>query len=191
MRTIRFGLFWQSLVLLMLLIAPGLSLAASSDETLCEGLSPEMELACLRIYLNDISDPDAEGYEINNSLSGTWYDPERDGEGFMIDVANHGVVVVSYYTFDKTGRQLWLIGTGNVDVSVVEIDLYIADGGIYGPDFNPALVNTHLWGTGTFTFTECSLGFVEIVPNDDYNDQFEPLDMEITRLTVPVNCGPN
>ncbi len=180
----------------------------------CDFLEPQTQIQCLDDFLDFLDgdfigvadkyrdldlgtakdapvtqDLDAEGYEINNSLSGTWYDPNRDGEGFMIDVANHGVVVVSYYTYDNSGRQFWLIGTGNVDGSIVEIDFFSTDGGIYGEDYDPATVTRYAWGTGILTFTECSTGFVEIRPNPDFIDEFEALDLQITRLTVPVNCG--
>ena len=185
MKTMKFKLFWQSLALVTLMSVPGLSMAA----TICEGLSPDMEIACLQIYLNDISDLEAEGYEINNSLSGTWYNPDRDGEGFMIDVANHGEIVISFYTYDNAGQQLYLIGNGNVDGSVAVIDFVLTDGGNYGLDFDPEAVNRYLWGTGTFSFIECSMGIAEIIPNQDFVGEFDALVTEITRLTVPVNCG--
>lgn len=155
----------QFLILAILLATPGLSVAAS-DELYTE----------------------AEGFEINNALSGTWYNPDRDGEGFMIDVANAGHIVISFYTYDKVGQQLWLIGTGDVDGSVAVIDFYVTEGGIYGSGYDPALVDTIPWGTGIFTFSECATGVADIMPNQDYSAEFEDMTTNITRLTVPVNC---
>ena len=155
----------QSLGLAILLAVPGLSMSASDD--------PNTE---------------AEGFEINNSLSGTWWNPDRSGEGFIIDVANAGHIVISFYTYDNFGQQMWLIGPGNVDGSVAVIDFYVTEGGFYGSGFDPALVNEVHWGTGIFTFTECATGSVDIMPNVEFSAEFEDMTTEITRLTVPVNC---
>jgi len=173
----------RAIALAAALTAPGQAMAAD----LCEGLSPEFEIACLQLYLQDL---DAEGYEINNALSGTWYNPLRDGEGFMIDVANHGEIVISFYTYDTSGNQVWLIGSGDVDGSVAVIEFHITDDGIYGAGFDPLLVNRYYWGTGTFSFSECSTGVAELIPTTAFAGQFETLVTDITRLTVPVNCTP-
>jgi hypothetical protein len=131
---------------------------------------------------------DAEGFEINNALSGTWYNPERSGEGFMIDVGNAGNIAISFYTYDKSGNQMWLVGPGHVDGSVAVIDFYVTEGGIYGSGFDTELVNEYHWGTAVFTFTACATGSVEILPDEEFSAQFETMTTEITRLTVPINC---
>lgn len=132
--------------------------------------------------------PDAEGFEINNALSGTWYNPARSGEGFMIDVGNAGNIAISFYTYDKSGHQMWLIGPGHVDGSVAVIDFYVTEGGIYGSGFDTELVSEYHWGSAVFTFTECATGSVEILPDEEFSAEFEPMTTQITRLTVPINC---
>ena len=165
MRKISTRLRLQPLVLGILLAIPCLSMAATDDPY-----------------------TDAEGFEINNALSGTWWNPDRDGEGFIIDVANAGSIVISFYTYDNTGQQMWLIGTGDVDGSVAVIDFYVTEGGFYGSGFDPELVNRAFWGTGIFTFSECATGVVDIMPGLDFSAEFEDMTTNITRLTVPVNC---
>jgi len=164
---LKTGLKWtlQSLGLAILLAIPGLSYVAADD-----------------------SYTEAAGFEINNALSGTWWNPDRDGEGFIIDVANAGHIVISFYTYDNSGQQMWLIGTGNVDGSVAVIDFYVTEGGMYGSSFDPALVERNHWGTGIFTFSECATGVADIMPNENYSADFEDMTTDITRLTVPVNC---
>lgn len=129
------------------------------------------------------------GFYITSAINGTWWNPDRDGEGFMIDAASGGVVVVTYYTYDPLGNQLWLIGVGDVAGDVVEIDLVITEGGIYGAGFDPLTVSRTPWGKATFVFTSCYSGMVDVIPNEDYAGAFETLNMGITRATVPVNCG--
>jgi len=125
---------------------------------------------------------------ITSRISGTWWNPDRDGEGFLIDVASDGVVVVSYYTYDTQGNQFWLIGSGRRSEGTVSMSLYTTDGGIYGADFDPTTVNRHFWGIGTFTFQSCSSGTVDLVPDAAYAADFESLNFAVTRLTTPVEC---
>jgi len=137
------------------------------------------------LYLQELITTD---FVITSSISGTWFDRARDGEGFMIDVAGDGVVAISFYTYDTLGRQVWVIGTGTINGNVVEIDFYITDSGIYGSAFDPLLVNRYPWGTGTFTFSSCYAGTVDIIPNDDFSGEFEALTTHISRLTLPQDC---
>jgi hypothetical protein len=147
-----------------------------------------LSVTCLSMAATDDPYTEATGFEINNALSGTWWNPDRDGEGFIIDVANAGSIVISFYTYDNTGQQMWLIGTGDVDGSVAVIDFYVTEGGFYGSGFDPELVNRAFWGTGIFTFSECATGVVDIMPGLDFSAEFEDMTTNITRLTVPVNC---
>ena len=155
----------QSLAFAMLLAAAGASTAAA------DGIEPE-----------------ATGFEINNALSGTWYNPDRSGEGFMLDVGSAGRLAASFYTYDNYGNQMWLVGPGNVDGSVAVVDLYVTEGGFYGSAFDKELVNEYHWGTAVFTFTACSTGSVDILPDEEFLAEFEAMTTDITRLTVPVNC---
>jgi cytochrome c2 len=150
------------------------------------GIPNSQDMIDVMLYLQESIDSD---FIVTSGISGTWYDDARSGEGFMIDVARDGVVAVSYYTYDKQGRQMWVIGAGTVTGNVFEIDFEITDGGIYGPDFDPLIVNHYPWGTGIFTFSSCYAGKAEIRPNQDYSDEFEDLTIFISRLTLPENCG--
>ena len=152
------------------------------------GTPDSQDMIDVMLYLQEFVPSD---FTITSGISGTWYDMARDGEGFMIDVASGGVVVVSFYTYDTMGNQFWLIGTGQVDGNTFEINFETTDGGIYGGNFNPEDVNHYPWGTGIFTFNGCSFGLASILPNVDYAGEFEDLDVELSRLTIPVSCGGN
>ncbi len=154
----------QSLALAVLLAVTGMSTAADNAE------------------------PEATGFEINNALSGTWYNPDRSGEGFMLDIGSAGRLAVSFYTYDNYGNQMWLVGPGNVDGSVAVVDLYVTEGGFYGSAFDKDQVSEYHWGSAVFTFTACSTGSVDILPDAEFLAEFEAMTTAITRLTVPVNC---
>jgi hypothetical protein len=153
---------------------------------LAAGTPDSQNMIDVMLYLQELLQIE---FQITSGISGTWYDPDHNGEGFMIDVEEEGRVVVSFYTYDTQGSQFWMIGEGIVDGDQVEIDFITTDGGIYGSGFDPFAVNRYPWGTGTFTFAGCYAGTAEIVANEDFADEFEPLVAEITRLTVPTNCG--
>ena len=150
------------------------------------GIPSSQDMIDVMLYLQQSV---ASDFLVTSGISGSWYEPARDGEGFMIDVAKDGIVAVSYYTYDTQGRQMWVIGSGTVNGNVFEINFHITDGGIYGSVFDPLLVNRYPWGTGTFTFFSCFGGRAEITPNQDYSSEFEALIINISRLNTPENCG--
>lgn len=150
------------------------------------GTPSSQDMIDVMLYLQESITTD---FVVTSDIGGTWFDPERSGEGFMVDVAKDGVVAVSYYTYDKQGRQMWIIGAGTVNGNVFNIDFEIADGGIYGVGFDPDMVNHYPWGTGVFTFSSCYSGKAEITPNENYSAEFEDLVIYLSRLTLPANCG--
>jgi hypothetical protein len=113
---------------------------------------------------------------LNPGLSGNWWGGEdRNGEGFLIEVANSSgalVLIGSFYTYDPAGKQIWLIAVGVADGSMeTDVTFYINDGQKWGTDFNPADVNQVEFGTGTFTFPACDVGHVSITPNASFMGQ--------------------
>ena len=107
---------------------------------------------------------------IDGSYSGTWYDPARDGEGFMLDVAegNPPVLSASWYTYapDGSGRQVWLVGSGPVTYNSAKLDMYESTGGRFAATTNPANVVRRLWGTLDIGFARCEQGRVLYTPAD-------------------------
>ena len=149
------------------------------------GTPDSQNMIDVMLYLQEFTPSD---FSITSGISGTWFNMDRSGEGFMIDVAS-GVVVVSFYTYDTMGNQFWLMGPGEVVGNTFVIDFETTDGGIYGDNFKPEDVNHYPWGTGTFIFNGCFYGQASIVPNEDYADEFQALDVELSRSTTPVSCG--
>jgi hypothetical protein len=149
------------------------------------GESNSQDMIDVMLYLQQGASSE---FSITSGISGTWYDTERNGEGFMVDIAAEGIVVVSFYTYDTMGNQLWLIGNGLVNGNTFDINLEITDGALWGDAFNPADVNRDDWGTGTFTFDGCHSGTASLVPNQDYAGAYDVLNVTISRATVPVSC---
>ena len=114
------------------------------------------------------------------SLSGAWYDPDRSGEGFVVEVLPDGRAVVYWYTYtpDDSGRQAWMIGTGGMQSptvpapstgspeAFVDIDpLHQPQGGTYGPAFDPSDVSSVDWGSLRMEFFSDGTGQVTFESN--------------------------
>jgi hypothetical protein len=84
------------------------------------------------------------------------------------------------------GKQIFLIAVGTVNGDTVEVDVFITDGGLWGDDFDPALVNETQWGTGRFTASSCEAIHMELIPNAIFQGMgFTTLVYDLIRLTTP------
>ncbi len=99
---------------------------------------------------------------VDGSFSGSWYDPSRSGEGFVIDVTEgldtgDARAVVSWYSYnaDGTGSQAWVIGTGPVIGDTIIADMTITNGTGFGQSFNSNDVNRTPWGQVRIKFDGC------------------------------------
>ena len=102
-------------------------------------------------------------------LSGSWYDPAHDGEGYIVEVLEDNRVVVFWFSFDPEGNRRWFYDSGAViDGKLVFDDMTTTSGGIFGPDFDPDLVQRPHWGTleldlgcdsGTASYSSVEEGF--------------------------------
>ena len=92
--------------------------------------------------------------------SGSWYDPQRNGEGFVVQVLSDESALVTWFTYPaegEPGRQAWLIGQGAVSGNRIVIDaMQRPAGATFGPDFDPADVVREHWGSLELTFTDCN-----------------------------------
>lgn len=128
-------------------------------------------------------------------FSGNWYNPEHDGEGFVLDVtenrAGDKLLGVDWFTYrpDDSGEQLWLHGVGkmrdgvgNPDEFKVAIDLLKPTGGRFASETNPETVEHEPWGKLILQFGDCDLAEVTVEPIDA---AFEHESYLIERLTPP------
>jgi len=102
-------------------------------------------------------------------FSGAWFDPARDGEGFIIEVLEDRRVVVYWFTYqpDGSGEQVWMMGVGEIArppiadppppgprliARATVRDLIQPRGGVFGSDFDPGAVESIVWGDLQFSF---------------------------------------
>ena len=102
-------------------------------------------------------------------LSGAWFDPTHNGEGFTVEVLDNDLVVVYWFSFGPDGSRRWYFGVGEIrNGKLVFEDMLTTKGGIFGDDFDPATVETLPWGSlelditcdgGTATYASTEEGF--------------------------------
>lgn len=92
----------------------------------------------------------------NQAFSGAWYDPDRDGEGFVVEVLADGRAVVYWFTFrpGDSQHQAWMMGVGRFEGQTLVVDQLVQPvGGQWGDNFDPADVMFRPWGSLTLEFT--------------------------------------
>lgn len=96
--------------------------------------------------------------QVDARFSGSWYDPSRDGEGWLIEVLDERTAQIYGFTFPgagESGEQLWLTGTGHIDGDGVVVDrLDRLDGGGFADRSDAAPQPLH-WGRAEFVFPAC------------------------------------
>jgi cytochrome c553 len=150
------------------------------------------DIANLLLYLQQLG---GTGFAMNAGLDGNWYGgPDRNYEGFQLEVADFGsglVLVATFYTYDTEGNQVWLLGVGPVDGNSADVTVYIYDGPSWGAGFNPADANEVEWGNGSFVAHSCGSVSMSLTPNaESLAAGFTDLEYDLIRVTTPAMTCP-
>jgi hypothetical protein len=104
----------------------------------------------------DCNDPEGQMTSGNAALSGAWFNPARDGQGFIVEVVDEADVLAYWFTYDTDGSQMWMLGLGRLDESSqAEITMQRSSGGNFGDRFDPAAIRLEDWGEVNLQFGEC------------------------------------
>lgn len=94
--------------------------------------------------------------QVDHGFSGAWFDPDHEGEGFIVEVLEGGQAVIYWFTYHEDGRQRWLFGAGQVLGNRIVIDEMLdARGATFGNSFDPGDVVMSVRGSLTVTFLGC------------------------------------
>lgn len=120
---------------------------------------------------------------ITAAFSGSWYNPDEDGQGFLLEVLPDQRLAAYWFTYDLAdGQQLWIVGQGSILGDSAVVDAIVTRGGIFGPLFDPAAVERLPWGTLTLSFENCSQGSVAYAAGNGFGSGR----VQIERLTTPA-----
>lgn len=138
--------------------------------------------ANFRIMRIRISTPEADG-----SYTGSWYNPDRNGEGFSIHVIDrkNPRVVVYWFTYepDGSGQQVWLLGVDELLDGDQTYTMHRYTGGTFGSTGNPESVMGETVGTLELDFHSCKEASVMFEP--EVGSAFPAVSYPIERLAAP------
>jgi len=125
-----------------------------------------------------------EGAGLNGGFTGSWYNPELNGQGWVVEVASNPAgpdqFVVYFYGYEN-GEQLWLIGSGpDIEDNMATVEVVRTSGADWGNAFVSDDVTLETVGTMSFEFSDCNTGSVEFTPGDTSLSAFST---NIVRLT--------
>ncbi len=121
-------------------------------------------------------------------ITGSWYNPERSGEGYIIEILEDGRAILIWYTYDVDGQLMWLLdSSGEIIQEGNEITLnfnhvIVTNGGKFGNQFNPDDVMRNDWGEVHFQLNCEGVGQVNY---SSILDGFGQGQHEIVKLTQP------
>jgi cytochrome c peroxidase len=128
----------------------------------------------------------ADGF--TGALSGSWWNPDRDGEGQFISFQQTGdrrVAILAYFTYDDQGRARWMVGNVDFDdgATTLDIPMISARGARFGNAFDPESVIIDDAGRVALTFVDCNRLEFRYVGGD------QELQFELQRLVGPTAGG--
>lgn len=114
------------------------------------------------------SGPD-QSLAIHGAHSGTWYDPNRNGEGVQLEIGLLGEtrrIIANWQTY-RDGRQMWLTGSAllSAGCNSVTVPMFGTDGASFGAAFRAADVRLEPWGN--ITLRLLGAGRIELSYNGD------------------------
>ncbi|MDZ7789442.1 MAG: M14 family zinc carboxypeptidase [Xanthomonadales bacterium] len=91
-----------------------------------------------------------------------WFNPERAGEGWVLEILPGDRAVAYWFTFDQDGEPRWLVGNGEIEGNRIEFpELFAPSGAQFGDLFDPDDVETETVGSARMVFSGCSSGWYE------------------------------
>jgi hypothetical protein len=91
-----------------------------------------------------------------------WGDPDRNGEGFILEMLSDTTAVMFWFTNDDEGGQDWYIGVGNIRGNRIVFPRVLrVSGGEFGSGFDPELVTEEVVGSARFVWSGCDNGTMD------------------------------
>ena len=117
---------------------------------------------------------------VRSEMSGTWFNPDVSGAGLVLEILDDGRALLTWYTYDESGQQMWLYGVGAVQGDSIDVvDVFRTEGDPFAQNIanNPA---TNLpWGEVKLRFQSCN----QMVLSYDGGVIFGTGEISFSRLT--------
>ena len=121
---------------------------------------------------------------VKPEITGAWYNPQRSGEGILVEILDGDRALVTWYTYDQMGQQMWMLGVGEIENNTISnMSMTITHGAKFGNDFLASDVIRETWGTMDLEFFSCNSA--KLIYNSATG--FGSGEIDITRLTSIQN----
>jgi hypothetical protein len=138
-----------------------------------------------QVTSEDLGDP----FVIEPGISAAWFDPSRNGEGFMLEILDNNQAVMYWFTYDTEGNQDWYVAQGEIRGNrILFPELIRVSGGEFGPGFDPASVTNKVVGSASFIWSDCHTGAMDWVIDQDGNGRRSGR-MNLQRLSYVMGLG--
>jgi len=129
-------------------------------------------------------------FVIEAGISAAWFDVERDGEGFALELLGDHRAVMYWFTYNDQGQQDWYIATGEIQGNRIEFpELLRISGGHFGPDFDPGQVTESIVGSASFIWSDCDHGAMEWELQDGTIYRHGRLNLRRLTTLMGFDCG--
>lgn len=92
---------------------------------------------------------------VDTAYSGSWYNPAESGSGFNLEIFSDTRALLFWYTYDSSGKAVWLYSEGAINGERIDFDVYYSEGMRFG-DLDPADNDTRRWGSLSMQFSDCN-----------------------------------
>ena len=130
-------------------------------------------------------------FVIEAGISAAWYDPARNGEGFILEILSDDLAVMYWFTYDSEGQQDWYIAQGEIRGNrILFPELIQVSGGQFGPDFDPAKVTRTVVGSANFIWSDCESGAMDwLIDKDGIGRRSGRMSLQRVTRVMGVDCG--
>ncbi len=137
------------------------------------------------VQLNELAGSRCDNRHAGEWISGAWYNPDSDGEGFTVEINEQGQGVVYWFTYqpDESGEQAWMMGDATLDGTILHIDNLVQPvSAELGPTFTPTNVQFVPWGSLRMEFDDDLNGHIWF---ESVDEDYGSGDYPIERLARP------
>ncbi len=134
--------------------------------------------------LTRLSDTVTNNENIDACLSGTFFNTDQNGHGIMLEVLGQPAasIVVTWFTYNTQGEQLWLLANGAIDGNSATLNTVYTQNTSFPPNFDADAVMTIDWGSIQINKISNDKLMLNWTPNEQHQE-FGDNSLEMTRLT--------
>lgn len=122
--------------------------------------------------------------------TGQWYDPQRNGEGIVLEILPGNRALAYFFTYPRlgeTGKQAWFVGSGTVVGRGIAFENVLRPQMKRDPSTGLEVLDQPVWGSMWLTFDDCLNGRLRW----DGPQAWGSREVNLTRLTAlgGLGCG--